>query len=89
MTYDRSKTAGVYDKHLSNAEAQAKGHWGSGWANLTEEMKNAYVCSYLVGNLAGIDFEAAFGDRPETELEHKLLARLLDLEAVLNAATKA
>lgn len=84
MTYDR--TASVYAKHLSKATSDAKAHWGSGWANLTEEMQQAYVCWYLAGELSGIDFEAAF--KAETETEKKLLARLVDLGSVLGSAIK-
>lgn len=85
-TYDRTKQAGAYDKHLSNAVSRAKGYWGSGWANLTPDMKQAFVCKFLVANLAGVDFEAAFQDSAKTDLEQKLLSRLKDLEALFGAA---
>jgi hypothetical protein len=86
MTYDRSKTAGAYDKHLSKAISEAKAHWGSGWANLTQDMQRAYVCYYLVGSLAAIDFEATF--TPGTDMEKKLLSRLVDIGAVCTSALR-
>jgi hypothetical protein len=83
-SYDRTRTAGAYDKHLSKAKSDAKGHWGSGWSNLTPEMQQAYVCYYLVGELAGVDYEAAF--KAETETEKKLLSRLVDIGEVCSQA---
>lgn len=79
--------AGAYDKHLSAAKSQAKGHWGAGWNNLPPEMQNAYVCRYLVGSLGGIDIESAFGTG-ETEQEKKLIGRLSDMILVLSTAAK-
>lgn len=87
MTYDRTKTAGYYDKHLSKATSMAKAQWGTGWSSLTEDMRTAFVCRALVGIIGGIDFESAF--TAETETEKKLLSRLVDLGEVCTKAASS
>lgn len=81
-------TSNLYAKHLKNAVDAAKQHWGKGWDNLTDDMKTAYICRNLVGNIAGIDFEDTFAAQVQTETEKKLLKRLTDLTAVLEEAVK-
>jgi hypothetical protein len=82
MSYD-FRTAGQYDAALSRATSQAKSWWGSGWAHLTDEMQTAYVCYFLVGQLGGTDFDAAFEGRlEEPGVPEKLLSRLRDIQAV-------
>lgn len=83
MSYDRTKTAGVYDNRLTRAEAKAKGHWGTGWTNLTDEMQQAYVAYFLVQELAAIDFDEV----TEQMTAEKLADRLRAMSSVLNAAT--
>lgn len=78
------RTAGMYDNKFNEAVKRAKAHWGAGWQALSEEMRDAYVSYYLAGLLAAIDFEDAIGDKVTTELEKKLLTRLIDLTAVLH-----
>jgi len=82
----RTKIAGAYDQRLNKAVSAAKAHWGSGWGNLTENMQKAYVCLYLCGELGGVDFAEAF--TPTTDLEKKLLSRLVDIAAVCGDAVR-
>jgi hypothetical protein len=87
--YDRRDAAtrtaaGIYDRHLSQATALAKGYWGSGWDKLTSEMRIAFVCKYLAGILGNLDFEATF--EGTTDTERKLISRLVDLCSVLHEA---
>lgn len=71
------------------AISRAKAHWGAGWANLTPDMRNAYVCQALVGILAGTDYHAIDTWKPTTDLEVALFSRLTDLEAVFTEAVGA
>lgn len=85
MDYDRNKTAGQFDNRLTRAKAEAKALWGHAWDRLTPEMRNAYVCRQLVGQIGGIDFEAAFDGKEDLD-SRKLLQKLIDLADVCTAA---
>lgn len=88
MNDPRWKTAGRYDKHLANAKAAAKAQWGTGWANLTPEMRTAFVCKELCGILAGIDFRAALDGKSDSESSEIALAMLDGVIDVCEASIK-
>lgn len=83
-----SKTPALFADRLKKAEKIARDHWGiSGWANLTPEMRNAYVCQALVGLIAQLDFEAAFEGKESDDKSEKLMTRLVAITELCHQAT--
>lgn len=47
------------EKQAADAIKRAKAHWGGGWANLSEDMKEAYIAREVVRVLVGQDEDTA------------------------------
>jgi len=85
MSYDR-RTASLFDQKLARAVSRAKAHWGSGWANLTPNMQNAYVCQGVVAELGSMDWDHLDSADPEVQ---KVVDRLKAISELCLDATRS
>lgn len=82
-------------KTIDNAIASAKKRWGSGWTNLTSDMRKAYVCMEVVHAIDAADYETAFGAQVDSsgadkgKLAEQLFGRLLRIQVVCELVNEA
>lgn len=83
--------------HKANNSAMEK--WGSGWTNLTFEMRRAFICAEIVERIGAIDFEDVFESRvkdatsrvvvTDPKLVETLFSRLIRIQIVCEVVSIA